>query len=354
MEELNASMLILARESRGFSQSALSRKLGVSQGTLSKVENGRARAPDGFLERVSEVLHYPASFFSQEHDIRSLPISFYRKRVRVGVRTLRAIQARINIMRFHAMKLTLSVDVPDMNVPFVDPREIPPEQAAMESRLSWRLPPGPIEYLLRTLEDAGILIAKCDFGTRQVDAISVYEPQDPLPPMIFFNEMLPGDRLRYSIAHELGHIVLHHHRMWPQEDMEEEADRFAHEFLMPATDIRPHLRIRNLRDVVQLKPYWGVSIQSLIMRAAELGKIPETRKRYLFAMLSKRGYRTKEPFAIDPEEPSLISELVQCHLEDLDYSERDLSDLLALGMDEFRSLYLATRPGSHLRLIKKA
>ena len=171
-------MVILARESRGLSQSALASRMGIAQGTLSKVENGQAEATDELVEKLSDALGYPPAFFFDDYAARNLPISFYRKRISTKIATVRAIRARINILRLHVQKLLLSVDLPECRVPSVNLSEYgSPERVARELRIRWHLPRGPIENLTEILEDAGVVIVRCDFGTNEV-AISLWEPAD--------------------------------------------------------------------------------------------------------------------------------------------------------------------------------
>ena len=53
------------------------------------------------------------------------------------------------------------------------------------------------------------------------------------------NSRVPTDRKRMTLAHELGHIVMHSEPIHLSKQSEEEAMRFAAEFLMPAHLIRP-------------------------------------------------------------------------------------------------------------------
>jgi Zn-dependent peptidase ImmA (M78 family) len=99
------------------------------------------------------------------------------------------------------------------------------------------------------------------------------------------------------MAHELGHIVLHHHLLaLPVDvDVESEANRFAAEFLMPASDIRGYLTRPSLESLASHTPHWKVSMGALLERAASLGKIIERQRRHLWMMMSRYGYRTIEP-----------------------------------------------------------
>src|SRR5437870_1642062 len=85
-----------------------------------------------------------------------------------------------------------------------------------------RSPTIPIHNMIRTVESAGALVYRVDFATRLLDAVSHWSPG--MPPLFFLNDDAPPDRLRFSLAHELGHVVMH---SVPTDNMEKEADRFA-------------------------------------------------------------------------------------------------------------------------------
>ena len=64
MKTINIERIKLARESRGYSQSSLSKLLGtISQSMLSKIEKGFAECSIDTLNELSSVLNYPISFF---------------------------------------------------------------------------------------------------------------------------------------------------------------------------------------------------------------------------------------------------------------------------------------------------
>ena len=183
--------------------------------------------------------------------------------------------------------------------------------------------PGPINNLTVAIENAGGIIIPCSFGTRKIDAMSQWAVD--LPPLIFLNKEVPGDRLRFSLAHEIGHIIMH---QVPTNDIEREADKFAAEFLMPKAEIAPYLTNLSIPKLANLKPYWKVSMAALLMRAGDLKKITDRQKQYLWTEMGKRGYRVKEPIDIPMEKPKTINDIVDAHLGGLGYSVAELSSLV--------------------------
>ena len=116
------------------------------------------------------------------------------------------------------------------------------------------------------LEAAGCLIIAEDLGTSRVDGLSQWIDDYPI---IMVNSSAPTDRFRLTVAHELGHMVLH--SAFPAlNDMESEANAFAAEFLMPEDVIRPQLRNLKIGRLLDLKREYGVSMQALVERAYHL------------------------------------------------------------------------------------
>lgn len=356
MDAANPLMIILARESRGFKQSPLAGSIGVSQAFLSQVENGQKNATDELIGKLSEHLEYPISFFYRDAEVKNLPVPFYRKRKgfdRLAIN--RQVKARVNIKRLELAKLLRSVELPaELRIPRIDMTEYQGSIRALaqELRLQWHIPSGPLENVTRLLESLGVLVFHFDFGTNKIDALSIFEIDDDLPPLVFVNLSFPGDRLRWTLTHELAHIILHHHL--PVFDLsidcEREADSFAAEFLLPANEIRPYFNRVRLETLINLKRHWKVSLRALIMRAADLNKILDSKKRFLFMQVNKY-YGTKEPVEISVEHPTLLGEILDTHLRDLEYTPGTLSDVVDLFLPEFKRDYLGQKHHG-LRLVQ--
>jgi Zn-dependent peptidase ImmA (M78 family) len=141
-------------------------------------------------------------------------------------------------------------------------------------------------------------------------------------PLFVLNQGMPADRERFTLAHELGHLVMH---QAPVLDAEREADRFAAEFLMPANEIRSHLAQIDLPKAATLKRYWKTAMSALIRRARDLGVIAENRYRSLCAQMAQRGFNRAEPVELPQEFPTLVDAVVGIHLTHHKYSIRELA-----------------------------
>lgn len=117
----------------------------------------------------------------------------------------------------------------------------------------------------------------------------------------------PGDRLRFSAAHELGHVLIHtESRPLSREAREAEADTFASSFLLPREAMLEELSpTLTLAGYSRIKARWGVSMQAAIRRSFDLGIIDKDRYRSLQIQISSRGWRKVEPVDIPRETPAL-------------------------------------------------
>lgn len=327
-------MVILARESRGLSQSDLANELKVHQGTLSRIENGEGIANE-LLDDLVSVLQYPKEFFFENAEMYPPGINYYRKHKTIPKKELDRIAAQIDIQRIHIQKLLHSGDIYGDNDIEIDEYESP-EEAANKIREYWKIPSGPIVDLTSYIEGAGILIVSRDFGTYKYSAITKFTEKYQY--IIFINSNMPSDRFRFTLGHELGHIIMH--RVSTPE-AEKEADVFASALLMPEKDIKRYLYDLDIQKLASLKAYWKVSMGALIERANKLQTISERQRRYLWAKMAKHGYKRREPPELDfpIEKPSLLYDLIKLHSEKLDYSEGELCKLLYLLTDEFKELY---------------
>lgn len=330
--------VVLAREARGLTQGELAELVGVSQGKLSKVENGQLMADDGLADRLSAVLNFPILFFEHEVPRPRTTVTFYRRRMSVGVRTMRSFEARLRIRLEHLSVLFASVEHRAIGFVPGDFVELGwrPEKVAAELRAMWGVPRGPIVDLVGLLEAKGIVVVPIEIEDRKIDAVC-FPACDGVPPVIFVKANAATDRMRFSLCHELGHLVMHEFVSDLSTDVENEADRFAAEFLMPATDVKGSLARVTLPILAKLKQHWRVSMAALLYRARALGQLTEQQYQYMWRCMAP--FRNAEPGDLTPETPSYLCELVHAHLSTLQYSSSELATALRIDESDFACWY---------------
>ncbi|MBL9085458.1 MAG: XRE family transcriptional regulator [Planctomycetales bacterium] len=337
--EFNPDMLRVARGALGETQGKLAEALGVTQGQVSRWEDGLRVPSAQEVEKLAQHLQFPVAFFFQADVLYGFGTCcmYHRKRQSLPIGTLNMIHDRINIMRMGIGRLLKNSQaiLPEQFVRMDrDDYESPAKIAAL-LRATWQMPHGPVKCLVEWVERAGGIVVPFRFGTKKLDAVSQW-PRG-MPPLFFVNTESPADRWRFSLAHEVGHIVMH---ATPSPDAETEADEFASEFLMPEREVRADLHEITVAKGLRLKHKWRVSMQALIRRAKDLGVITQSKYTSLFAYLSKLGYRTREPADIAPEEPTTLSALLNHHTAALGYSRTELAEMTFCSVQRFQSFYL--------------
>ena len=304
-------VLATARRARGMTQEELAEAAAVTQAALSRYEHGLREPDSEVLQRLARSLGVTPALLERGDRMRGgiAVAAHMRRRATAKVSIWRSLEARLNMLRLHTMELHEEVTMrAELQVPTFDPAEDDPADAARMLRVQWRLPVGPVHSLVSWMEAAGVLIFEEDFGSAaRVDGLSQWAEDHAL---VLLNASAPADRKRLTLAHELGHLILHAH--YADEEMEDQANRFSAEFLMPAAEIKPMLRGRlTLSRLVDLKRYWGTSIQSLIERAFHLGVLSAQERSSLYKQLSARRWRTNEPASdeVPVEVPRLASHI---------------------------------------------
>lgn len=342
--KINPQMITLARESRGYSQREVADFLSISPGKLCRVEQDDQGLTEEILDKMSEFLGYPRSFFFQAGE-GYMPNSLaFRKRVNVAQKLLMPIEAQINIYRLGLVKVVDAMKGMPTRLPELHVNEFgSPQEVARHLRKLWKLPKGAIENITLLVESKKILVLSFDFGTERVDSRPLFV-QNKLAAIVL-NKSLLGDRLRFSIAYELGHLIMHSHSpaALKNRDIAHEANQFAAEFLMPSADILHDFESDiTINRLAELKLKWKTSMQSLLYRAEDLGCLTYNQKRYLIGQFNSLKIRRREPpeFDIPVEVPVLLKKLVLQYKEKSGLTIKDLAREFHLTETEFVQKYL--------------
>jgi Zn-dependent peptidase ImmA (M78 family) len=154
-------------------------------------------------------------------------------------------------------------------------------------------------------------------------------------------------RSRFDAAHEFGHIVLHRNSARKDFDnkpsfqlVEGQANHFAAAFLLPEETFSSDVVVPSLNLLRSIKPKWKVSIAAMIKRMRNLKLISKEREQRLFANLSRRGWKTREPFddQLEPEKPRLLQRAFELSLEGGLMNSDDLVNNLGIHLDDLEEV----------------
>lgn len=341
MRVVNPKRIILAREARGINQSELAEKLGLNKGSLSKIEAGEKTLSKDNLTKISTITGFPESFFFAEGDIIAENLSF-RKREKVAQTFIMPITAKSNIIRQHVQFLAEQLGKQTEHLPAIEVTDVQtPAQIAKAVREKWRLKFPVIPSVTELLEDHGIVVSSFPFVTERVDSRCMLT--DNGQPVIFLNGQMLGDKQRFSLAFELGHLVMHTFFQVPLErSISREANQFAAEFLMPEDDIKKDFKGDiTVAQLGELKRKWKVSMISLLYRADDLGFMTPNQKRYLVQQFNQLQIRRREPIELDVpvEKPKLLRRWIADFKDKNKFSTAQVAEALHLTTHEFIEVY---------------
>lgn len=343
--EYNFDLIAAAREQRGIGQKELAEMIGIDQGNISRIERGLQVPMKETMEKIAKALDYTIDFFKHPYKVISFESSYYRRRLKMPKKELLKAEGNINISKVSLDALLQLVELPEPNYIKCDiEKEGKPEDCARKLKTHWQMPDGYVSNLTSILEKNGIVVINMDFEGVEIDGHAIVTENNV--PIIFVNRDIPSDRYRLTLAHELGHLVLHVGKEISEErNVEEEAFLFAGELLMPEREIKYDLTEVSIEKLMDLKKYWKVSMGALLKRSHVLGVVTDNQYKYLWQQMSKMGYRKREPEELDfaKEQPGIVKQLVDAHLDELEYSEEELADFLGLKFHEFSKKFLSER-----------
>jgi Zn-dependent peptidase ImmA (M78 family) len=275
------------------------------------------------VDRIADVLIFPKGFFFGD-DIEEIPVDAvsFRALSSTSPRQAGRVLAHASLVRTFSDWIderyaTPKTDVPSFEELTASVRNIEPSpvDAATSLRAMWGLGARPIRDILALLESHGVRVFGLPDADREIDAFSFWIDQQAY---VFLNTSKSAERLRFDLAHELGHLCMHRDiRTNRNRQYELDANTFASSLLIPTQGLLPQLVGHlSLADVMNLKRFWQVSATAMVRRLHQLGRITEWQYRSWMIDLSKSGFRTSEPEGIAREQSTLLRQVLTLARED--------------------------------------
>ena len=344
-----------ARKVMRLSQKELGDLVGVTRQSISAYELSDKTPEWPTFQKLSEVLGQPIAYFTSEDGpvFGRSSARFYRK---FGSETLRRNEACAVLENWFVQTARYFDNY--INYPVVSLLECVPQGSsghysdeeidsiALDIRRLWGLGAGPISNVLSLLESRGVVICRYEMEGENVEAFSFWNGQRPF--IFMASEKDSGARLRYDLAHELGHLILH---KWVEQSeledrdylklIETEANKFAGAFLLPSTSFPNEIYTTRLDAFVPLKERWKVSIQAMVHRCRDLDIIDADQALNLYKQISFRRWRKKEPLddprQIPLEEPRLLRRAVELILNSGRTHPDEILNELCLSQDRIEA-----------------
>lgn len=320
VQKFNGQRLKEALQFRGKKMTELADETGISKQSLSLYANAGNKPPFENVEKIARTLDFPVDFFTSE-DLCTVSTgnTYFRSQASATKKSRNAQKIKLEYVSKMYEVILNYVNVPELNLPDTTGIDIPEdiinvdseqaineiEKLAMLIREFWDLGSGPIDNLQYALQSNGIIVT----GFRNVDSdIDAFSQQIKIDGKTIYIIALaigskPIERLRFDMAHELGHILLH---TWGEDNeeisrdefnaREKQANMFASALLLPKKSFSKSVSAypTNIDYYFALKKKWKVSMQAMMYRARQLDIISANQFQYMMRIMSKNGYRLHE------------------------------------------------------------
>ncbi|HEU4531108.1 MAG TPA: XRE family transcriptional regulator [Steroidobacteraceae bacterium] len=346
--------LKLARAASGLSLRGLQGALDdlVTAQAIGKYERDESMPSSGVLLALCRALQVTPEYLAGDPALVLEGVEFRKKLV-----TRRKEEASVQAQVLQLIERYLTVESilglrsqawePPRGAPFAVRSLDDAERAAETVREQWGLGQDPIPHLAELLEERGIKVLPLELDDVDGFMAEVSREGKAIVPVVVVNARAWGERQRFTLAHELGHLLL---RPRSGVDAEAAAHRFAGAFLLPAETLRAqvgrHRQSVSRGELLELKRLFGISLQALTYRCRDLGIFPDVLFRSLFREFSRRGWRSppyKEPGALQPEpRPRRFERLCYRALAEGAISDSKAAELLSITVRELRSRLAGT------------
>lgn len=309
--------LRLARVFCGYTLEELGERVGKTRQFIHKLETNSDRPTEALAAQLADCLDVlPEFFFGAtgqeivEHQVhfrklRTTKVAAKQKAIakaEVFKRLLAYCEARVRLPEYAIIERNVS-----------GLEEI--ERTAEAVRSHFGLGLGPIQNMTRLVENAGTPVTTFRGVSASVDALSIASTR----PFIVRNEEDRfACRVRFDIAHEMGHLVMHAGLATGDRQTESEANRFAGAFLLPRSSFPKEFPVSSTgriswKSMTEVKLRWKVSKAAMVMRARQLHLIDDHQMKGAFIYLknSKQAKKESEDDLIEIERPVLLDKAVR-------------------------------------------
>ncbi|NCC32502.1 MAG: helix-turn-helix domain-containing protein [Chloroflexia bacterium] len=336
-----------ARLAAGLTLGALGEKVGVSHTAIQKYEKGLLTPSSFQLLKLARACGIRTEYFFRTHRVELLQPEF-RKLSSFGKKAQEAL--KLKVVELVEKRVELLGAFPESPLlAFSAPEGLPERIASLDEieafsdqvRNAWQLGMNPITDLIGTLEAVGLLVIVVDEENPKFSGLTAKARTDDgrVYPVVAVSHRWPGDRQRFTLAHELGHLLLAD-RLVDGLDEEKACDRFAGAFLAPRVAVLHLLgqqrQALEWQELYALKHEFGLSMTGWLQRAKQCGVISEAVHLSMFKWFSAKGWRKKEPGDCLPQEhPQIFDQLVYRALAEQYISEGKAAELLGIPMMRF-------------------
>lgn len=344
MENIVASRIRNSRIQKGYSLQEVADKIGVSKQMVNKYEKGDSLPSSEKLIAFSKLFGQKVDYFFRKPEVEIAEINF-RKKSKFSNKKVNALKETIRIQIENYLYIE---NICQLNEVFVNPLahfSVGSEQdilAATEKlRKAWNIGNDAIRNIIQLLEDNEIKVIEVDEDTALFDGLSTVV--DDKYYVVVINKLMPIERKRFTLLHELGHLVLNLSDL-SEKQQEKYCNIFASEMLLARENLIAEIGNKRtkitLAELKNNQEKYGISISAIIYKLGELKIISQDKVTDFYKRLN-----FDNALKLDVEKSRFEGEENSCRFENLVYrsvaeefiSLSKAASILQLSLDELKN-----------------
>lgn len=270
MNSIVSKKIKSGRKLRSLSQQKLADEIGVSKQMISKYENSISIPSSKVLIELAKALQLNVDYFFTPPTVELGTINF-RKKSKLTTKRLEAIKEEVKLKLSNYLEIENILNIDNEFDISIQKRKLNAESdiesIVKEIREEWQIGFDPVHNITQLLEDQEIKIIEIAEADNLFDGMATII--DEKYAVIVINENFPIERKRFTLLHELGHLILD----IPDCDLKEEekyCNLFAAEFLFPLSNVFKEFgknrRSVAIQELIEAQKKYGISIQAIMYR----------------------------------------------------------------------------------------
>jgi Zn-dependent peptidase ImmA (M78 family)/transcriptional regulator with XRE-family HTH domain len=287
MKDIFAKRLKSARLVKGYSMQEFANMLNVSKQMVSKYETGKSIPDSSGLIRMAKILEQNTDYFFKPSAVELKEVKF-RKKSCLSVKKQKALEEEVlqSVENYLDIESILAIKSEFRNPLSGLKAEVYGDivKAAETLRKVWDLGHDPIHNVIELLENNLINVIEISAEDNKFDGLSSYI--DNKYPVIVINDGMNTERKRFTLLHELGHLLLDFKDDITEKDQEHLCNAFAGNMLLPSKVLSGDFGVKrervSLQELKVVQENFGISIQAIIFRLVDEKIISKSSQEYFY------------------------------------------------------------------------
>ncbi len=313
---------------------------GLSQSNLSKYENGIDSLSDENVDRIMTYLDFPVEFLNLDI-INNVENKHYRKKASITATNKKQIDRSVALIAYCFDWMSNFLELPEYTLGEYDLEQgISPSDVARQVRRQCKLGVAPIKDICTIFEKNGVFVYPWNCAYDDFDGVSLIT--DNGYHLIIVNSNRSNDRIRWTLAHELGHSLMHENiTLFVNENRnkEDEANEFASEFLLPESETKSAFTNIKMSQLHSFKTYWLTSMGAIVQRAKQLGCITNEKYKLLRIEFSRNRWNKKEPIPVSLDTPTVYNKMHFLITSELHYNNENMAKAMKIPVDILNTIF---------------